>query len=178
MDESEALREVARRFLRTYGPARPGDLAQWLGSAAFRVAEAQALFDELAELEEIEVDGRRHFVLAGDRSFPDSSPRPRLLPEYDAYLMGFRERDELIPGPVKELIASHGRGRYEGPAATRLVLLDGVAAGLWDRKRRGKRLELQIRLTRRVGKAERTELRREAERIGAFLGLEPVLSVA
>jgi hypothetical protein len=178
MDEREALREVCRRFLRTYGPARPGDLAQWLGSAAFRVAEAEALFDELAELEEIEIDGRRRFVLAGDRSFADSGPRVRLLPEYDVFLMGFRERDELIPGPVKELIASHGRGRYEGPAATRLVLVDGVAAGLWDRKRRGKRLELEVRLVRRVGKAERAELRREGERLGTFLGLKPVLGVA
>jgi hypothetical protein len=177
MDEREALREVCRRFLRTYGPARPGDLAQWLGSAAFRVAEAEALFDEL-ELEAVEIDGRRRFVLAGDRSFADSGPRVRLLPEYDVFLMGFRERDELIPGPVKELIASHGRGRYEGPAATRLVLVDGVAAGLWDRKKRGKRLELEVRLVRRVGKAERAELRREGERLGTFLGLEPVLGVA
>jgi hypothetical protein len=90
--------------------------------------------------------------------------------------MGFRERDQLIPEPVRELIASHRRGRYEGPAATRLVLVDGVAAGLWERHKRGRRIELHVRLTRRLGKAPRTELRHEAERIGAFLGLEPVLS--
>jgi hypothetical protein len=179
MDEGDALREVCRRFLRTYGPARPGDLAEWLGSAAFRAAEARALFDELAdELAEIGVDGAAgYFVLAGDRSFPRSSPEVRLLPEYDAFLMGFRERDRFIPEAVRELIASHGRGRYEGPAATRLVLVDGIAAGLWERKKRGQRLELQVRLAGRLATARRTELEREAERLGAFLGLEPVLSV-
>jgi hypothetical protein len=101
----------------------------------------------------------------------------RLLPEYDVYVMGFRERDELVPEPVRELIASHGRGRYEGPAGVRLVLVEGIAAGLWERRKRGKRLELQVRLARRLGKARRTELEREAERLGAFLGLEPLLEV-
>jgi len=90
--------------------------------------------------------------------------------------MGFRERERLIPEPVRELIAGHSRGRYEGPAATRIVLVDGVAAGLWERRKRGRRIELEVRLTRRLGQVARTELEREAERIGAFLGLEPVLS--
>ena len=79
---------------------------------------------------------------------------------------------------MRELVASQGRGRYEGPAGVRLVLVDGVAAGLWQRRRRGKRIELDVRLAARLGKAARTELEQEAERIGAFLGLEPVLSVA
>jgi winged helix DNA-binding protein len=178
VDEDEALREVCRRFLHTYGPARPGNFAEWLGSAAFRVREAQALFDSLGdELEEIAVAGRAYFVLAGDRSFPAPSRQVLLLPEYDVYLMGFRERDELVPEPVRALIASHGRGHYEGPAATRLVLVDGIAAGLWERKRRGRRIELRAHLARRVRKSDREELQREADRLGAFLGLEPVLSV-
>jgi hypothetical protein len=101
----------------------------------------------------------------------------RLLPEYDVYVMGFRERDQLVPQPVRELIAGHGRGRYEGPAGVRLVLVDGLAGGLWERRKRGKRIELEVRLAPRLGKARRAELEREAERVGAFLGLEPVLSV-
>jgi Winged helix DNA-binding domain len=178
-DEREALREVCRRFLRTYGPARPSAFSEWFGSAAFKVAESRRLFEELAgELAEIEVDGRRYFLPADDLSFPAPSRQVRLLPEYDVYAMGFREREELVPEPVRELIASHGRGRYEGPAAVRLVLVDGVAAGLWERRKRGRRVELDVRLARRIGKAGHAELQSEAARIGDFLGLEPVLSVA
>ena len=178
-NESEALREVCRRFLRTYGPARPADFRRWFASTAFGAPEAQALFDGLGtELAEITVSGRRCFVLGADDSFPEPSSQIRLLPEYDVYVMGFREREQLVPGPVGELIASHGRGRYEGPAGVRLVLVDGVAAGLWERRRRGRRIELAVRLAGRLGKARRAELQREAERLGAFLGLEPVLDVA
>jgi hypothetical protein len=52
-----------------------------------------------------------------------------------------------------------------------------MAAGLWERKRRGRRIELRVGLARRVGKAARAELEHEAKRIGTFLGLEPVLDV-
>jgi hypothetical protein len=176
-DADEALREACRRFLHTYGPARPSDFAEWFSSAAFKTVHARRLFEGIGDLEEIDVGGRPHFVLAGDRSFPAPSRQVRLLPEYDAYVMGFRERDELVPEPVRELIAAHGRGRYEGPAGVRLVLVDGIAVGLWERHKRGKRIELSVRLARRVRKSDREELDREAERIGAFLGLEPVLSV-
>ena len=172
VDEQEALREVCRRFLRTYGPARPADFAGWFGATGV----AAELFESLgSELQEIDIDGRRSFVLAGDKSFFAPRPQVRLLPEYDVYVLGFRDRDQLIPEPVRELIASHSRGKYEGPAATRIVLVDGVAAGLWERRKRGKRIELEVLLTRRLGKAANAELEREAERIGAFLALEPVL---
>lgn len=177
-DEDEALREVCRRFLHAYGPARPVDFGEWFGASTFKAREARALFDELAsELEEIAVDGRPSFVLAGDRSFPSPDGQVRLLPEYDVYVMGSRERDLLVPEPVRELISRHGRGRYEGPAGVRLVLVDGLAAGLWERKRRDKRLELRVRLTGRLGRERRVELEREAARLGVFLGLEPALSV-
>jgi hypothetical protein len=175
-DEDEALREVCRRFLHTYGPARPADFHEWFAARAFRVAEAGKLFESL-DLEEIGVDARRPFVLAGDRSFPVPSSQVRLLPEYDVYVMGFRERDQLVPEPVRGLVASHGRGRYEGPAGVRFVLVDGVAAGLWERRKRSRRIELGVRLVRRLGKGGRAELQREAERIGGFLGLEPVLAI-
>ncbi len=175
-DEREALRETCRRFLHAYGPARPSDFCGWVSSSAFNVGDARSLFDELA-LEEIDVEGRQSFVLAGDTSFPEPASRVSLLPEYDVYVMGSRERDQLVPPAVRELVAQHGRGRYEGPAGVRFVLVGGVAAGLWERRKRGRRVELDVQLAGRIGEASRVALEREAERIAGFLGLEPVLSV-
>ncbi|HYT51178.1 MAG TPA: winged helix DNA-binding domain-containing protein [Gaiellaceae bacterium] len=176
--EEEALAEVCRRYLRTYGPARPGDFREWFASPVFKAPEARALFDSLGdELEEIDVEGHRAFVLAGDTAFPPLEPTLRLLPEYDVYIMGFRERGLLIPEVVREQIAAHGRGRYEGPAGVRLLVIDGVAAGLWERKKRGKRIDLQVTPARRLTRPQRAELDDEVERIGAFTGLEPVLAV-
>jgi hypothetical protein len=177
-DESEALQEVCRRFARTYGPVHPTDFRVWAGGRSFRPDDARQLFESLGdELEEIDVEGHRSFVLAGDTEFPEPRPSVRLLPEYDVYVMGFRERDQLVPEGVKDQVAAHGRGRYEGPAGVRFLLVDGITAGLWERKRRGKRIELQVRPVRKLKRPERAAIDAEAERIGAFLGLEPVLTV-
>lgn len=179
VDEQVALREVVRRFLSTYGPARPADFRAWFGGRGLAAADARALFDSLGdELEEIDVEGHRASVLAGDSVFPEPRPSLRLLPEYDGYIMGFREREQLVPDAARKQVAAHSRGRYEGPAGVRFVVVDGVAAGHWERRRRGKRLDLRVTMTRRLTRQERAALAVESERIGAFLELEPVVTIA
>lgn len=168
VDAQEALREVLRRFVHAYGPTRPADFRAWFG--------ADVSFD-LLDVEEVDVQGHSAFVLAGDAEFPEPTQSVRLLPEYDVYVMGFREREELVPERVRGQVAAHGRGRYEGPAGVRFLLTNGMAAGLWERKKRGKRIELRVTPARKLTRAQRSELDAEVERIGEFLGLEPVLSV-
>src|SRR5262249_28656695 len=154
------------------GAARARDVGEW-----FAFTAADELFESLGdELVQIDVEGHRSFVLAGDTEFPAGHPSVRLVPEYDVYVMGFREREHLVPDPVREQVAQHGRGRYEGPAGVRFLLVDGVVAGLWGRRKRGKRVELDVTPARRLTRAQRVELEGEAERIGAFLGLDPTLN--
>jgi uncharacterized protein YcaQ len=179
IDADDALREVCRLYLRTYGPATANDFREWFTSPQFTPARARALFDSIAgELEEVDVDGHTALVLSGDLDFPKPQPSVRLLTEYDVYVMGFRERDELVPDAVRVQVAAHGRGRYEGPAGVRFLLVDGVAAGLWERKKRGGRIELRVEPSKRLTRSQRAALEPEAHRIGEFLGLEPELNVA
>ena len=178
VDADEALRTVCRRFVATYGPTRPRDFREWFGGG-LTPANARALFESLdSGLDEVDVEGHAAFVLAGDVTFPQPLPSLRLLPEYDVYVMGFRERDQLVPDPVREQVARDGRGRYEGPAGVRFVTIDGVAAGLWHRKKRGKKIELSVRPVAKPTRSQRAELERETRRIGTFLGLEPALTLA
>ena len=102
----------------------------------------------------------------------------RLLPEYDPYVMGFREREHLVPPEVVEQVKAHGKGRYEGPAGTPFLLIDGLAAGIWRRRKTAKRVELTVTPARKLTRAERAGVEAEAGRIGAFLGLEPRLELA
>ncbi len=125
----------------------------------------------------MDVEGHTAFVLAGDTEFPQPEASVRLLPEYDVYVMGSRERDQLVPEEARRQVAAHGRGKYEGPAGVRFLMIDGVAAGLWERKKRGKHIELRITPNRKLTRSQRTGISAEAERIGAFLGLEPALTV-
>jgi DNA glycosylase AlkZ-like len=170
VDPHDALREVCRRFLHAYGPARPADFREWFSAPAFKTSDARELFGRL-DLEEIEVEDHRALVLADDAAFPKPQASVRLLSEYDVYVMGFRQREHLVPEPVRKQVAAHGRGRYEGPAGVRFLMIDGIAAGLWERKKRGRHLDLRIDPARKLTRAQRSDLDDEVERIGAFTGL-------
>jgi hypothetical protein len=122
----------------------------------------------------VDVEGRRAFVLAGDTGLPELGKSVRLLPEYDVYVMGFREREHLVP-PRGACAGCGARPRrYEGPAGVRFLLVDGITAGVWLRKKTAKRLELAVAPATRVN---RTALKAEAERYAEFLGLELTLTV-
>ena len=113
-EPEEALREVARRYATTYGP---------VGTAAVpRVVR-------LARTSTLD-------VLGAAPTAPAPAASVRLLPEYDPYVMGFREREQLVPPEVREQIKAHGKGRYEGPAGTPFLLVDGLCAGIWRRRKK------------------------------------------
>jgi hypothetical protein len=150
-EPDEALREVARRYATTYAPAGTKQLREWLAA-------------------KVEVAMPEETLAPGGGSV-------RLLPEYDPYVMGFREREHLVPPEVRAQVAMHGKGRYEGPAGTPFLVIDGLTAGIWRRRRTAKRIELTVEPARRLNAAERKEVGAEAERIGAFLGLEPRLTI-
>lgn len=121
-NEQDALREALRRYVRAYGPVR---------DAHFIGAPLDAIQDEL---EPVDVEGKRGWILAGDGDFPDPAPSVFLLPQYDVYVLGFRERDHLLWGAAKELYWDTRwlkRGRYESPVSFRNVVVDGAIAGKW-----------------------------------------------
>ena len=91
--------------------------------------------------------------------------------------MGCRDRDSFVPPAVREQIKAHGKGRYEGPAGTPFLLVDGVCAGIWRRRKTAKRIELTVAQARKLTRTERAGVDAEGERIGAFLGLEPALTI-
>jgi DNA glycosylase AlkZ-like len=158
LNPEEALAEAARRFVAAYGPAGPREFAGWFG---MKPQDARPLFDSI-----------------GPPTPRKRDPGPvRLLPEYDAYVMGFREREQLIPERVKEQVKSHHRGRYEGIAAVPTLVIDGVVEGIWRRAKGTKTIDLEVEPARRITADERRGIEAEAERIGSFLGVEPKLSL-
>ena len=150
-EPEEALRQVVRRYATAYAPAGLKQLREWLAA-------------------KVDVDVPAATLASGGGSV-------RLLSEYDPYVMGFRERDELVPPAVRAQVATHGKGRYEGPAGTPFLMVDGLAAGIWRRKKAAKRIELTVEPARKLTRAELAAVADETERIGAFLGLEPVLTI-
>jgi hypothetical protein len=153
--------ELARRFLRTYGPARPPVFAAWAGLHA---KHARALWDRAGELAEVQVEGKQAWLLAEDADALASPPAARgvrLVPGMDPYL-SMRDRELLAPDPAlrKRLWRPLGN-----PGA---VLVDGVLAGLWRPAKKGKKLVVTVEPLN--GRPREDALAEEAERLAPFRG--------
>jgi hypothetical protein len=160
VDGDQARREVLRRYLHAFGPARPADFSTWSG---FQLATARQLFAE-AELEELSVEGTRAFVLPGDTTFRAPRPSVRLLPRYDAYVIGSRPRRPILPPAVEQRVKENPKGRLESVTGMQPLIVNGVVTGLWTRRDETIRLEQIIPLPATL----KDELASEIERIRQF----------
>jgi hypothetical protein len=117
VDRDAALAELARRYLRGHGPATAADLAAWsgLGLRDARAALA-AIAPELAADGEL-VDLARP---AGVRPVP-----PRLLPAFDPYLLGWKDRSFAVDAALAKRVHPGG-GMIRATAVD-----DGAVVGTW-----------------------------------------------
>jgi hypothetical protein len=139
VDGALALRDVFRRYLSAYGPATHCEFAQWIGVQPGAVA---ALPRQLAgELEEVDVEGHRAWLLAGEStdSWSPAQAVARLLPHFDCYGIGCHPRDHLVPSEWRKRALAQGSIGH-----LPLVVVDGVVAGIWSQRRSGQRIEIRV----------------------------------
>jgi hypothetical protein len=165
-----ALAWLLRSYLHSYGPALPEHVAQWLSAPRPWVA---TLFDTLAAAGEIEPIGAPGWVCAGDTAFPSAPPRGlRLLPYFDAYVVGSHPRDLVYPGAAAtRALARRQAGNYP------VLLIGGVVGGVWHQKRAGRYVEVTVEPLDPLSAVHRRALDTEVDRVAAFQGLTPRLTI-
>jgi hypothetical protein len=156
-----AASEAVRRFLAFYGPATPGDFAEWAGLAK---SHAGRLWEEVeGELTEVRAGKGRGWLLGEDTGALESPPTAegiRLLPAGDPYL---QKPNRPLLAPDAEL-----RKRLFRPVASPgAVLRDGRLAGLWRVKAKGKKAEVSVE---KLGRLARADLEEEAQRVAELRG--------
>jgi uncharacterized protein YcaQ len=176
VDGGEALREVVRRFLMAYGPATPGDFAQWFYTTP---SGAREVFRSMGnQLQEVDVEGWRAWLPMTDTNSPSRAKLPiRLLPHFDCYLVGCRPRDNLVPKRVQEQTAERRLKRQDLHSPLPILLIDGVVGGLWERRLARGVVTIRVEPFGKLDARQTRELRAEAERIGEILEAEVDLSI-
>lgn len=130
LDPREARLELARRYLRVYGPATPGSFAQWAGTGPRSAAAAFGALGE--ELTPAATPIGEAWIRAEDEADYRASPAPaapaRLLPSGDPYfLLQGSDRDLLVPD------ASRRRELWTPRVWPGALLVGGEIAGTWRR---------------------------------------------
>ena len=159
---AQASAEVARRYFRAFGPATAADFTTWSGLPAGPAIKA--IRDELTE---VEFDGRRGFSLGE----VEPVAALRLLPMFDNYLIGYRDRQAMIDP------ARHAQV-YVGGIIKASVVSDGRVIGIWALNRRAKgAATIEVTPFQTLTRRHRLELERERADVERFFEVPVALRV-
>jgi hypothetical protein len=129
----DAVRELAERYIRAYGPVTLDDLVWWSGLRRRELREAVADLGSAIVEVEVEVDdgasgwlAHADDVAARGPGSDESAPSVRLLPELDPYLMGRHARHAIIDSALVDYVTDRAGN------VTSTVVVDGRVAGVWD----------------------------------------------
>lgn len=150
--------ELAREWLRAYGPAPVADLRWWAGWGAGDTKKALAGL----EIEEVELpDGSVGVMLAEDTDpVPDPGPWVALLPALDPTVMGWLDRTWFLGAHAGALFDRTGNA---GPT----VWVDGRVVGGWAQRADG---EVRYRLLEDVGRQASRAVEKAAAELAAWMG--------
>uniref|UniRef100_A0AAU3GWA5 Winged helix DNA-binding domain-containing protein n=1 Tax=Streptomyces sp. NBC_01401 TaxID=2903854 RepID=A0AAU3GWA5_9ACTN len=159
LDPAEGRVEVARRWLRSYGPATEGDLKWWTG---WGVRETRAALAALGAEEVLLDNGTVGRVAPGDLA-ADPAPEPwaALLPGLDPSAMGWADRGFHLPAHHRADLFD--RAGNIGPT----VWWNGSIVGGWAQRPDG---EPVWRLLSDVGREASQRIEEEAGRLSAWTG--------
>jgi hypothetical protein len=167
-----ALAELARRYLRAYGPATSDDFRFWWGCGK---TLAKSLFQSIAEeLEEVEVERWRAFALRATVPLIQSVEpvkQIRLLPLFDAYTIGAAPRgcEPLLAASYKSQVFNQQGWTFA------VILVNGSIQGVWDYTIRRSHIVVKVNLFCSSTTAIRKGIAAEAERLSHLFEKEIVL---
>lgn len=167
LPREDALAELARRYFHGHGPATVHDFAWWAG---LTLAEARAgLAAAQSHLQEARVGGTDYWLSADGGEAPDD-PALYLLPGFDEYILGYKERRDVLAPEHAPFIVPGNNGVFQ-PA----IVAGGRVVGTWAARRTRAGLGLTLRPFVPLLAGQEAILA-AADRYGAFAGA-PIASV-
>ena len=160
-----AERILLRRYLQAFGPATAADFALWAG---ITLTEARAIWaHEQAHFAYVDVQGWEAAVLRQDLDELAQAglerPVVRLLPYFDTFLLGHKERDHLLEMKYRPNVY-----RPQGWIAP-VVLVNGRVAAVWEHTREGNHLRVKVTKFGPISRGVTAGIREEAQDLGRFL---------
>ena len=161
----QALKTLLRQFYTTYAPATHEDFAHWWGVKAPEAKTLEQLVVD--ELEEVEFDNHPSKMLSRDLDeiySVEEAHSMRLVPSWDTYVMFYHPREFFVPEAYRTRIFRQIQGNAP------VLLVDGSAAGTWEKMRKKPGIELLVRPFKPLGSAQKRAVEDEAGLLREFFG--------
>ncbi len=164
-DRDRALAELARRYLRAFGPATDRDFAYWAG---LPLRDVRAGLESISgEIEEARAGDQVMLALRGALPRLPAKGQVRMLGNFDTYLLGWKDREFAVTGE-HALHVKEGGGGWIRP----VIVEDGVVVGGWRSTRKAGRLEITLNLPRAELDRLRDPIEAEVADIARFEGID------
>lgn len=171
ISEEQARTKLLLKYLHCYGPASAEDFACWSG---LLTSEANGIIEaNLNRLGEVCVENSKKLFWMLKEDFKaletidlQEEAAPRLLPKFDSYLLGHKDRTRIIDEQFRQQVFRPVVGDI---AAT--ILVNGRIAGMWTYKKTKTKLSVILTPFRRLGKKTVAELERLVKGLGDFMDI-------
>ena len=164
----EALGQLARRYFASHGPATLKDYVWWSGLV---VGDARRGIDIAGrDLDRRVIDDRPYWSATSSGTMARAAGGAHLLPNYDEYLVAYRDRDAVVAA------SRPGTKARGSDVFAHSLVIDGVLAGSWTRTHAADAVTIDLVPYRRLTPADRGAVAAAAARYGRFMQ-QPVTCV-
>lgn len=164
LPRDEALAELTRRYFTARGPASLPDFTWWSG---LTMADAKNGIEMVgSQLASEVISGQVYWLAEIEQPAREKGPNACLLPNYDEYIIGFKDRSAI--GEVAKRVGIKG----DDPSfLAHIIIIDGQVVGGWKRTLKKNKVLVTTNLITSLSKSEHRALLEAASRYGQFLGL-------
>lgn len=164
-EKEEAEDLLLRRYLKSFGPATAEDFAMWAG---ITLTEARSIWARQQDsIVQVNLENRKVSVLQEDINDLTRArfehTHVRLLPYFDSYILGHKERDHLVGKQHHTKVY-----RPQGWIAP-VVLVDGRVVGVWEHDQRRKHLRVHVTRFQSFSRNIQKDIQEEAQDLRRFL---------
>ena len=167
LDREAALAELTRRYFRSHGPATIRDFVWWSG---LTVKEAREGVESIGKsiLEE-KVGDLTYWIMPSKTEAPSGKGSLYLLPNYDEYLIAYKDRGKIARLPVTK-DAPRGFEVY-----AHFLVVDGKFAGTWRREQKAGAVRISTTPFEPFTRVHARVLAEQTDRMAAFLSIPAIL---
>lgn len=164
LSREPAIAELAKRYFTSHGPATIQDFVWWSG---LTVAETRAgLANARTDLVSEKIDGKEYWF-AANAAAPEDAPDALLLPGFDEYILGYKDREAQVSPEHFNRIVPGGNGMFMSS-----IVRHGRVVGMWKRTLKKDRVTISLTPFGNLTKKDMTAVEKQAKGYGAFLGLK------
>ncbi|MCF6407829.1 winged helix DNA-binding domain-containing protein [Chitinophaga filiformis] len=165
LTKEESLATLALRYFKSHGPATLKDFTGWSGLPITAARQGLNLVkDQLTKhiVYDLEYWGPAHVP-----DIKTTDQQVQLLPNYDEYLVAYKDRDIIYDGQHDDHLSREGN-----PLFNNIILIKGQIAGVWKRTIKKKEIVMDLQTFTPLNKTEQAKLDKAVAKYKQFIHLQ------